>query len=247
STLPFPTSFPMISIEEGDNFSIQVGEDLIIHIRIESETIMESMEVYKNGSLFQNINLEHSFNLRHQYIFQGIKADAGQIHTLTFVVIDDEGVGSAKSITVEVKETPLTFTFQNAQITNANGAGNFAWDLAANGGSTTTNKMDIVNTSNATDGWVTGWTSNTLTRFVKLSGAPSIALDDLIMEDLIALYNIGTPVSTLAVETGDWIIAKIRESGEYAIIHIDHVDETIDNATEGIRFTYKKSAESVGD
>lgn len=245
SDLGFPSNFPTVFVEEGTSFNLQVGKVLQVHINIESETIMESMEVYKNGNLFQHISLEPSYNLRHQYQFQGMKEDVGS-QKLTFVVIDRDGVGAAESIEVEVYETPLTFT-ANASITNANGNGLISWDLVLNEGKSVGNKVDVLNSSTPISGWVKGWKASTLTKFAKLTSAPATPLDELTLEDITALFNQNTSTTAVSnLATDDWLIAKIRNSEEYTIIQITHVDEQFDNATERIDFMYKKTYEFAG-
>ena len=239
------SSFPTITVEEGSTFQINVGEELAIHLAISASKPLHQLEVYKNGTLIETYQLEHNKSVNHPYTFIGIKEDVNIPLNLTFVAIDEQGTASATSILLYVVETPLAYIYQGANVCNANGPGFSGWNLATN--LPTDEDTDIMNTSTASSGWVKGWKSATRTRFVKLSYPPSIGINELTHEDIKAIYASAEIVqSTVDVAAGDYLVAKIDASQQYALIYIEKVDELIDNSSESIVFTYRKTTVYAG-
>lgn len=234
--------FPSIYVEEGNSFELKVGEELDLHIVVESFEPITTLEFYKNGRFFQEIKIEPTQNVRHEYKFHALKEDVGDSQTLTFVAITEEGSTSFTTIVVTVVETPLLFMYSNAFIFNKNSANPFSWDLVNNKSGRLDNKIDIVNTSNPLDGWISGWEAKNTTTFAKVTYPITTPIDELTMEDLESIYNSETPSSILVLETGDCLVAKLRGTDEYAIIGISLVD----HSAESISFTYWKSTELAG-
>ena len=245
------SNFPELTIEEGRNHQMNVGEVLNLHLIITTTTApMRSLEIYKNGKLVQTSNLESTNALRHSFDFLALKVDANTAVTLTFVGIDANGNATAINSVILVDETPLTYTFSNASISNSNGLGLNSWDLTTNQGNqlrqqVITSTTDMRNHSTANSGWIKGWKSTSATQFVKLTTPPA-SIDDLSLEDITALYQSNNPLLIVTVNTGDWLIARLRNTNEYAVIYMEEVSETIDNKNELIRFTYKKTKAIAG-
>lgn len=248
------STFPEVLIAEGRNHELAVGQTLYIDLIINSSVPMRSLEVYKNGKLLQTNHLEYGTTVHHPFEFLGLQSDVSVPILLTFVAIDNNGNSGAANATVSVLEVTLDYSFENARISNSNGNGLNAWDLTTNQGfqvgspQIQSNTVDMVNLSNAT-GWIKGWNTSSDTRFVKLNSAGSLNLAQLSLGDLIGLYSgagAGNASSELIVETGDVLIARLRNTSEYALIMIDQVEEASDNKNETIQFSYKKSSAIAG-
>ena len=240
------SQLPELFIEEGRNHQVLVGESLNLNLVINSTSVMRSLEVYKDGTLFQVASLEAATSLRHSFEFLGEKQDVNKTINLAFLVIDIDGNSNVAYANILINETPLAYTLSNASISNSNGSGFTSWDLITNQPRQTMENADLTNASTSAEGWVKGWRSTSQTRFVKLVTRSNFSLNTFSLEDLATLYQSDEPQSAVTVETGDWVIARLRNTNEYAIIRIDQVDEASDNANEKIFFTYQKTSENAG-
>jgi len=182
-------------------------------------------------------------------------ATAGMAFTLTFTVMTDkEGEGSATASFTVV----ANLVASNGTIYHMLGAKAGAWDLVKNVEKKSADAeadKDMKNTTTAATTPDNGffdakWEAGNATRYVKVTGFDYATAS---YESAKAAYAAGTAVAKLAAEvmTGDIFVAKLRGEEKYAVIKIEAVNRTPNNANgtfenlDNIVFSYKKSANAV--
>ena len=237
---------PKISIDQGfSNLIAHTNETILVDIEMSAPNKLKTLEVYKDGQLIDKFFLEPVSRLNTEYAYTTQVNDVNTEVVLSFIVTDQSDLVDNVDLSIFIQPTTLDFTESSVTLHHPSSGNTYYWDIVKNQMGNLIEADMLVEADSGE--WVAGFTAHTNTTFVKAEYLSSGSFMHLTWEDLYMHFAAGTQVNTICdLSVGDIIIAKIRNTQEFAAIQINAISDKIGDNSETITFSYRKTSEFAG-